>query len=123
VVAVAVGNLEPDVDAVVAMLAGSGPALVSSLERLAPRTALQQVGVASSGALFLSPRLLHDRVLLVRALFDELVPARATAHLAEALGNPSLHVYPSGHTSFRVFLPLAIWRALGFIERACAGVR
>jgi pimeloyl-ACP methyl ester carboxylesterase len=122
-VAVAVGNLEPDVDIVVAMLAGSGPELVRSLALLNARGALGQVGAPNSGAFLGSPRLSRDRVLMVRALFDELVPAGATAHLAEALGHPAVHVYPSGHASFRVLLPLAVWRALGFIERACIEAR
>jgi hypothetical protein len=100
-VAVAVARLEPSVDVLVAMLAGSEPGPVAEVAPL------------------LRPRLPARQSLLVRALWDDVVAPEATDALAVVLGHPPEHAYPSGHESFRSFLPLAVWRALGFVREAC----
>jgi hypothetical protein len=121
--AIAVAQLEDGADVIVTMLAGSGAEMASAVNRLSGRdgTSLPSIGTGLLDLPRGSMRLSRERTLVVRALYDELIPPRATDALVRALGRPTEHAYPSGHASFRAFLPLAVWRALGFIERACAG--
>lgn len=118
--AVAVARLERSADVLVAMLAGSADGAMNAIERLEPEASHRSIDAGEIELDLLRPRLASEGTLLVRAWFDDVIPPSATDALAEALGSPSEHAYPAGHDSFRAFLPLAIWRALGFIERACA---
>jgi dienelactone hydrolase len=115
--AVAVAQLEPSADVLVAMLAGSEDGARAAGQGLFPGGSFRPSAEVSS--LLRRPHLPPERTLVVRALLDEVIRPDATDSLARALGHPTEHVYPSGHESFRAFLPLAIWRALGFVERAC----
>jgi hypothetical protein len=122
--AIPVTALEEDLDGVVTILAGGGLAWVAehSKEPLlrdhgsAPKE--EAAGSAALGAvspadpLAWAPRVPKSRVLMIRAIWDQVIPPQATRALWEALGRPEIHAYPSGHYSFGIFLPHAIDRAL-----------
>jgi hypothetical protein len=59
-------------------------------------------------------------VLLVRALFDGVISGGAFGSLRSTLGDPPVHTYPTGHETFPYALPLAVDRALSWVEDACA---
>jgi len=67
-----------------------------------------------------APRLPKSQVLMIRAIWDQVIPPPATHALWDALGRPEIHAYPSGHYSFGIFLPRAMDRAL---EKANAWCR
>jgi hypothetical protein len=67
-----------------------------------------------------APRLRKSRVLMIRAVWDQVIPPPATHALWDALGHPEIHAYPSGHYSFGIFLPHAVDRALEKADAWCA---
>ena len=131
-VAIPVAALEGDIDGVVSMLAGGGMGWIvdHSKEPLiqpspiprgeAPSAPAEAQAAALVDPLTWAPRLRKDRVLMIRAVWDQVIPPPATHALWDALGQPEIHAYPSGHYSFGVFLPHAVDRAL---ERADAWCR
>lgn len=125
IAALRVAELESDVDVAVAMLAGTGVdgmlhaarAYGASRERPTPRVLrrLEALDPAQH-----AEQLTGRPVLLVRAWFDEVIPSESFEALRSALGDPDVHGYPIGHENFGYALPLAVERALGWVERACA---
>jgi pimeloyl-ACP methyl ester carboxylesterase len=67
-------------------------------------------------------RIEPTRVLLMRARWDRIVSPDASQRLRAALGNPEQHVFPSGHSSFELFVPIAARSALAHVESRCAAV-
>lgn len=131
VTAIPVAALEPRVDGVVAMLAGGDLPWIAAhsnepalrILRLEDRTredladAIARIAVVEP--LFWAARIDPSRVLLVRALFDQVIPAPASRVLRTALGLPREKIYPSGHYSFALFLPLALRSAIDHAETLC----
>jgi hypothetical protein len=56
---------------------------------------------------------------MIRAIWDQVIPPPATHALWDALGEPEIHAYPSGHYSFGIFLPSAMDRALEKADTWC----
>jgi cephalosporin-C deacetylase-like acetyl esterase len=122
--AIPVAALEEDLDGVITMLAGGGLSWIAdhSKETLLQdsASALREGSVASTepdavawvDPLSWAPRLRGDRVLMIRAIWDQVIPPPATHAFWDALGKPEIHAYPSGHYSFGVFLPRAMDRAV-----------
>ncbi len=120
-----VAELEGSVDVVVGMLAGTGaegllhaaraygaaPSQLSA-EMLARVDALDPAKNAEG---------LRGRpVLLVRALFDDVIPPESFDALRGALEDPEVHSWPTGHESFVYVMPWAVDQALDWVDRACA---
>lgn len=131
--AIPVAALEEDLDGVISMLAGGGLRWIAehSKEPLLqdPPSPLREESAAPTGSaagslvdpLAWAPRLPKSRVLMIRAIWDEVIPPPATHSLWETLGQPEIHAYPSGHYSFGVFLPRAMDRALEKADDWCRG--
>jgi hypothetical protein len=125
IAALRVAELEERIDVAVGMLAGGGETGLTEAARA------YGAAVPSSPEARLSLRLgavdpsqhaeaLQGReVLLVRALFDDVIPDAAFLSLRSAIGDPPVHNYPTGHESFPYALPLAIERALEWAAAAC----
>ena len=125
IAALRVAELEPRVNAVVAMLAGSGsdgfahaahaygaseaPLARAELSRL---DALDPAQHAAS--LDARPR------LLIRAALDDVISADSFTALRTALGNPDVSTYATGHESFVYVMPFAVRSGLDWISRVCA---
>jgi fermentation-respiration switch protein FrsA (DUF1100 family) len=131
-VAIPVAALEGDIDGTVSMLAGGGmswivdhskePLIQPSATRLgeAPPTPAEAEAAALVDPLTWAFRLRGSRLLMIRAIWDQVIPPPATHVLWDALGQPEIHAYPSGHYSFGIFLPDAVDRA---VEKANAWCR
>ncbi len=128
--AIPVSVLEDRVDGLVLLLAGADLGeLASRLTELAPEFELdshaplsrqESVRMSHLEPLRWAARIDRDRTLFIHASFDRVVPRSSSEKLWEALGRPKRIGYPSGHLSFRYFLPLAI-RAIGeHVEEVCA---
>ncbi|MDW7711987.1 MAG: hypothetical protein SCH98_16095 [Deferrisomatales bacterium] len=70
--------------------------------------------------LLYAPRLDPERVLLVNAAFDRVIPRRHTLALWVALGRPRLYLVPAGHYSAIAFLPYANRLTLLHLQRSLA---
>lgn len=57
-------------------------------------------------------------VLMINALWDEMIPRVATLDLWEAYGKPSISWYPATHASIWLWYPLMGPRILGFLQSA-----
>lgn len=123
--ALRIAELEDSVDVAVALLAGTGAEGLLHAARAyggaegAPSAGLSRRlsaldPAAHAAALGARP------VLLVRALFDGVIPRDAFEALRGALAEPAVHAYPTGHESFAYALPFAVDRALDWAESACA---
>jgi hypothetical protein len=124
IAALRVAELEPEVNVVGAMLVGSGAkGLLHAVrsygasseepsEDLMRRLEMLDPGRHASE---LAPR----PRLLVRAMFDEVIPSDSFERLRAALEEPAVHSYPTGHASFVYAMPWAVPRALDWIGRAC----
>jgi hypothetical protein len=129
--AIPVAALEEDLDGVITMLAGGGLGWIAdhSKEPLLQDSpsALREESVAPTepdaaawfDPLSWAPRLQGRRVLMIRAIWDQVIPPPATHALWDALGQPEIHAYPSGHYSFGVFLPRAMDRAVEKADDWC----
>jgi esterase/lipase len=63
--------------------------------------------------------LLRERpVLMINALWDQVVPKKATLDLWEECGRPEITWYPAGHPSLWLWYPLIIRRILRFLNTA-----
>jgi pimeloyl-ACP methyl ester carboxylesterase len=119
-------ELEDRVDAVVALLAGTGAEGLLHAAR-----AYGAADGAPSAELSLRLNALDPAahaialgarpVLLVDAMFDSVIPRGAFEALRTALDEPAVQAYPAGHESFAYVLPLAVDRALDWAARACDG--
>ena len=129
--AIPVAALEENLDGVISMLAGGGlpwiaehskePMLQDSPSRSSKQSAAPTATRAASlvDPLAWAPRLRKSHILMIRAIWDEVIPPPATHALWGALGQPEIHAYPSGHYSFGVFLPRAVDRALEKADAWC----
>lgn len=127
--AVTVAADDGAVDALALMLAGGNLRSIA-LESAEPRLA-QWAATGSELAPDLGRRLAkldpasragsieRSSVLLVRAAWDRVIPAEATADLWRRLGRPRLQAYPAGHNSFAIFLPWALDGVLAHSTRRC----
>lgn len=126
IAALLVAELEERIDVAVGMLAGGGEAGLTEAARaygaavpLSPDAQLSLRLHALDPAAHAS-RLLGRKVLLVRALLDGVTSGEAFDSLRTALGDPPVHNYATGHETFPYVLPLAVDRALAWVEDACA---
>jgi hypothetical protein len=120
-----VAELEPDVDVVVAMLAGTGPGLLDAVQAYGAtpdpplpelRGRIEAVDPAKHASELASrPR------LLIRARLDDIISADSFAALRDALGGPEVWAYSTGHESFAYAMPFAIEAALDWVAETCAG--
>jgi len=119
-----VAELEGSVDVVVGILAGTGAEGVLH----AARAYGAAPSAPSAGVLArvddLDPAkhaedLQGRPVLLVRGLFDGVIPSESFDALRSALEEPEVHSWPTGHESFVYAMPWAVDRALDWIDRAC----
>jgi fermentation-respiration switch protein FrsA (DUF1100 family) len=130
-VAIPVAALEGDIDGTVSMLAGGGVRWIvdHSKEPLiqpspthpgdVPPSLAEAEAAALVDPLTWAPRLRKSRVLMIRAVWDQVIPPPATHALWDALRHPEIHAYPSGHYSFGIFLPHAVDRALEKADAWC----
>jgi len=129
--AIPVAALEEDLDGVISILAGGGLGWIAEHSKeplLQDPTMPSQEGSASPATtteaslvdpLAWAPRLSKSRALMIRAIWDQVIPPPATHALWDALGQPEIHAYPSGHYSFGIFLPHAVDRALEKADAWC----
>ena len=127
--ALAVANLEGDVDGLVLMLGGGDlERLAERLPRLDPRfstISLAEAGPELTGrltrvdALAQRSRLPPGSILLMDAMFDAVVPAESATKLWETLGRPERRRYPTGHYSFGFAFPAVVDAVAGHAERVC----
>jgi hypothetical protein len=97
------------------MLGGGGlDGLAPALE---PYVGPQASALAISGSvdeialvepLHFAPHVDPERVVLMRAIWDPLIPTASADRLRSALGMPTEYAFPSGHFSFALFLPIAM---------------
>jgi fermentation-respiration switch protein FrsA (DUF1100 family) len=130
-VAIPVAALEEEIDGVVSMLAGGGMSWIVDhskeplIQPSSPAPGEVPPALAEAAALVdpltWAPRLRKGRVLMIRAVWDQVIPPPATHALWEALGQPEIHAYPSGHYSFGIFLARAVDRALEKADTWCSG--
>jgi dienelactone hydrolase len=128
-VAIPVAALEEDIDGVVSMLAGGGmgwivdhskePLIQPSPAAVGEAPPALAEAAALVDPLTWAPRLRKGRVLMIRGVWDQVIPPPATHALWDALGRPEIHAYPSGHYSFGIFLPRAVDRALEKADALC----
>jgi pimeloyl-ACP methyl ester carboxylesterase len=120
--------LEEEVDGAILMMGAAGLPWIA--QHSAEPAIRSLAGALDNSAAFLSDLALVDpltwakridpnRVLLVRALWDSVVPEPASRALGRALGHPREKVYPAGHHSFGFFLPLALTVAIDEGNRWC----
>ena len=126
-----VAALELEVDGVVAMLAGGDLSWIAAHSKEPALRALRLddrsseelrravVELTAVDPLYWAAGIEPSRVLLVRALFDQVIPVPASRALRAAMGLPREKVYPSGHYSFGLFLPLATRSAIDHAEALC----
>jgi hypothetical protein len=129
--AIPVAALEKDLDGVITILAGGGLTWIAehSKEPLLQDSTTPSVEGSTSpfttreaslvDPLAWAPRLPKSQVLMIRAIWDQVIPPPATHALWDALGQPEIHAYPSGHYSFGIFLPRAMDRALEKADAWC----
>jgi hypothetical protein len=66
-----------------------------------------------------SKYLLNRPLLMVNALFDEMIPRVSTLELWKSCGKPPIYWYPSTHASIWVWYPLIGHRISHFLESVC----
>ena len=124
VAALRIAELEPSVDGVIALLAGSGTegfvhgarAYGASKDALNPEDAPRLSAVDP----VLHAAALQGRpALLGRALFDGVVPRASFDELVSALNAPTVRSYPTGHESFAYILPVAVRSTLRWADDMC----
>lgn len=113
IVGITTAAIEDHVTGVVPILAGGDlPWLLEHSEEELLR-GMRSETVDPDSLRFVDPltwaaRLNPDRVMLLNARWDRVVPREAADRLWDGLRNPERHFFPSGHYSFRVFLPAAM---------------